>query len=205
MTNNIKPQYFSQVRDFLCRDENIPDSELDKITKHLALKKYAKGEYILNQGETETFMSYIIEGKVHQYSIIDSKEVTERVSLSGSAFCSYISYTAQIPSNQIHQAFSNTLLVRISKQKIESLLRSCPHLCFTMLRKIENIHLQREIRAFILQHRSALKRYELFLEMEPMSYEYQLQVPQKYIASYIGLTPQAYSKAKKTFLRKSNF
>ncbi len=205
MNNFIHSEYFSHVKEFLCQSDQLIDSELKIIFRHLYLKKFNKGDYILKPGEVETAMSYIIKGKVHQYSIIDSKQVTERVSLAGSAFCSYVSYVQQVPSNQIQGALSDTTLVGIAKKQIEHLLRVCPQFCRIMLKKLESIHFQREIRAYILQHKSALDRYKLFMKMDPLSDVYQSQVSQKYIASYIGFTPQAFSKAKSSFLRQGHF
>lgn len=195
----------SKVLDnFFSSDHSLPPSEMKIVSRNLKMKSYNKGDYILKKDKIETKLSYILNGIVHQYILEDTNEVTINLAIAGMTFNSFISYTFETPSDQIQRAMTNVNLVYIEKHQVEKLLNICPKFCYVTLKKFEEVHAKREVRAFILQQKSARRRIELFIESEPKAKEYFQMVPQKYIASYIGLSQEAFSRAKGQYLN-TNF
>ena len=116
------------------------------------------------------------------------------------SFCSYISYVHEQPSNQIIQAIEEVYVLYITKENLEYLIKENPRFCYIAYRLLEKVHLEREIRAYILQYNSAFTRFEKFIKLDRKAAFYLKFVSQKLIASYIGLTPQSFSKAKKLYM-----
>jgi len=197
--NKFRQNIKQPLEMFLTQEHGISREEMRMISKHLRRKNYQKGDYILNQGSIETKLSYLLSGEVHQYNLVGSNEVTNNIAIEGMAFSSFISYANQTPSKQIQRAMSDVSLVYLEKRQIEQLVTTCPNFSYVVFKKLEQVHLRREIRAFILQQNGALRKFEMFMNNEPQAEHYARRIPQKYIASYIGLSQEAYSRAKSQF------
>lgn len=70
----------------------IPETSMDKLTKHLSKVTYPKGHHILEAGKTETNIFFIEKGIVRAYIPVDGKEVTFWIGKEGSAIVSLKSY-----------------------------------------------------------------------------------------------------------------
>lgn len=189
--------------EFLNNIQSIPKIEEDSLSKIIKQAKYKRGEKILISNEIETRISFLIEGIVHQYYVVDGRMRTTNIVLPAMTFSSYISYSSGKPSEQIQEAIEDCSLLYAEKSDIDSLLKTCPIICLVYLKLFERVHLKREIRGSILHYKSGSERYKKFLEEEPNANEYIRLVPQKVIASYLGLSPEAYSRAKSKFNSKT--
>jgi len=69
-------------------------------------------------------------------------------------------------------------------------------------KKFVNFHHRIAARAIILQHNRAEDRFSFFVNRFPHAERYLLEVSQKLIASYLGVTPETYSRVKKQYYQK---
>ena len=188
---------------FLNKVQSIPKIEEESLFKNLKQATYKRGEKILSTDEIETRISFLLEGLIHQYYVVDGIVRTTNIILPQMTYSSYISYSSGKPSEQIQEAIINCRVLYAEKSAIENLLKTCPTICLVYLKLFEKVHLKREIRGNILHYKSSTERYRMFLEKEPNAAEYIRLVPQKHIASYLGLSPEAYSRAKSKFNSKT--
>ena len=180
----------------------LTELEFKPIAEILKKKKYKKGEIILNIGQVETKTSLLIKGFVHQYVIIEGELFTIDFSLSGMGFNNFTSYIENSPSNQIQQAITDVEVLYFKKKDIEKLLLESQPFCYIYTKLFEQVHLEREKRSLILQHKDAGKKYELFLKTIEKSKIFIEEIPQKLIANYLGMSPETYSRVKKEYLKK---
>ena len=200
--SNLNRQELDLLNVYLrINDFKLPESELEYVLKYLRKKTFKKGGHILKYLEVERKVAFLIKGAVHQYNLIDGDILTINIALPGTGFNSFVSYVQESPSQQIQEAIKDSTIVYIEKIDLEECLKKCPAFCFIMLKKQENFHLRREKRAFLLQHNRAAKRYQIFMEQELLSFKYLNLVPQKLIASYLGLSPESLSRVKRRYLR----
>jgi len=182
-----------------------PISKLDfmQVVKSMRSRFYKKGELILNLNQTETKNNLVLKGIVHQYVVIDDDIFTIDITLSGMTLCSFTSYVEETVSLQIQEAITDVELIYIEKTESEKLFRQNLPFVYTYLKLLENVHLDREKRSLLLQHKSAQKRYELFVSSSPKSERLLAEVPYKLIASYLNLTPETFSRVRKVYSNKS--
>jgi CRP-like cAMP-binding protein len=88
------------------------------------------------------------------------------------------------------------------KQDIEKLLLKSQPFCYIYTKLFEQVHLEREKRSLLLQHKDVFKKYELFLKTIEKSKVFIEEIPQKLIANYLSMTPESYSRVKKEYLKK---
>ncbi|CAZ97408.1 Crp/Fnr family transcriptional regulator [Zobellia galactanivorans] len=192
---NILFNFFNQVYP-------ITETDFEPLAKVMKKKKIKKGEILLNLGQIETKTSLVLKGFIHQYVIIEDNLFTIDFSLAGMSFNNFTSYMENSPSNQIQEAITDSEILYFEKEDIEKLLLKNHPFSYIYTKLFEQVHLEREKRSLLLQHKNASKKYELFLDTITKSKVFLEQVPQKLIANYLGITPETYSRVKKEYLKK---
>lgn len=175
--------------------------QFEPFKKILKTKTYKKGTIILNEGDIDDKLTYTASGIVHQYIYIQEQLYTIDIKVSGMFYNDLKSYMERSPCREIHEAVTDVELVTFSKTDFEALQESHHIYCQIYLKALEFKFLERENRAFILQHSSAAKRFALFMEMNNNANRFLLEVPQKLLATYLALTPETFSKVKKDYFK----
>jgi CRP-like cAMP-binding protein len=145
-------------------------------------KEVKKGEFLQRGGELSTSVFYVKSGLLRSY-IIDGKG-KEHIFMFGSEGWIVADNVAQGEKGELFiDALEDSIVIPISK--------SVPPKSDTqkLLKRIGVL----QKRIIMLMSASAIERYNHFLEIYP---EIVQRVPQKMIASYLGITPQALSKIR---------
>lgn len=187
---------------FLSGNVEMPDKDFEKILCCLKKRSFKKGEIILQEGATSSINYLLLDGMIHQYSIVDGKLFTINIAIPGMAINSFISYFEQKPSYEIHEAIKDTTVLCLEKSDADRLLQESHAFCLLYLMLYKKVHLEREKRSYLLMHKLASKRFELFITTHVRRERYLNEVPQKLIANYLGLTPETYSRVKKAYYKK---
>lgn len=187
--------FFSQVYP-------LTKDDFSAIAKVIKKKTYRKGEFVLNTNQQETKTNFILKGVIHQFVIIDDESFTIDISLAGMSFNSFTSFIEETPSNQVQEAITDSEILYLEKKDSERLLLESPSFCYIYSKLYEQVHLEREKRSLLLQHKNAGKRFELFMDTIQKSDRFLNEVSQKLIACYLSLTPETYSRVKKDYYKK---
>jgi CRP-like cAMP-binding protein len=166
--------------------ENIND--ILSLDSKAVTKQVKKGEILQREGELSTFVFYVKKGLLRSYAI-DHKG-KEHVFMFGSEGWIVADNVAQDEKGELFiDALEDSIVIPISKSDppksdIQKLLKR-----IRVLQK----------RIIMLMSAPAIDRYNHFLEIYP---EIVQRVPQKMIASYLGITPQALSTLRGEIARK---
>jgi len=181
---------------------SVSDELLEEISIYLKKKSYKKGDFILKSGDVETKSNILVKGVVHQYIYDEDEIVTINITPKGLGFNSLRSYVDATPSLEIHEAITDVEIFYIQKKDLEMLSQKNHELSYLMFKVYEKILLDRENRMLMLQYRNPSKRYALFLEIVERAKWILEDTQDKYIASYLNMTSQQYSKEKKKAIMK---
>lgn len=172
----------------------LQESEWEFIAGHFHKRIYSKNEIITSLGNTENFLSFIELGFVRFYIPNDEYGFTFNFSFEKEFTCAYDSFLTQTPSEYEMQALASTTVWQISYddlQKVYAHTQAGNHLGRFAS---ENLFLKKSKREISLLKYTATERYlNLFTEQPEML----KLVPLQYIASYIGITPQALSRIRR--------
>ena len=193
---NILFNFFNQVYP-------LTEKDFEPLGKVIRKKKIKKGEFLLDIGQVETKTSLVLKGFIHQYTIIEDNLFTIDFSLAGMSFNNFTSYMENSPSDQVQEALTDSEIIYFEKEDIDKLLLQSHPFSIIYTKLFEQVHLEREKRSLILQHKNAYKKYELFLNTISKSKRFLEEVPQKLIANYLGMTAETYSRVKKTYLKNA--
>ncbi|MCW3788955.1 Crp/Fnr family transcriptional regulator [Plebeiibacterium sediminum] len=195
----VEESDFNALYHFFSSSATLETEVFNKMCSHLKKKQFLKGEPILRAGEIETKSSLVTKGIVHQFIFDDDVAITTNITPQGLPFNSLKSYIEGSPSLEIQEAITDVEIIYLEKKDMELLAQENHQVSYLLYKIHENILLDRENRMLLLQYRNPQKRFRLFHEIVERSNWILDGTPDKYIASYLNMTPQQYSKEKRLF------
>ncbi|HAW53132.1 MAG TPA: Crp/Fnr family transcriptional regulator [Flavobacteriales bacterium] len=181
------------LTDFLNLKEISSDLQ-QELQTCIQVKEVKKGEIIISKGDLKHKKFYVRNGLLRSY-IIDSKgrEHIYMFAPEGWVVSDLVSLTGNQPAIMFVDALEDSTLEVIDDERIWKLKDRFPELMTSesdrMLRRIAVL----QQRVIMLLSASAQERYEAFLTKYPDLIQ---RIPQKMIASYLGVTPEALSKIR---------
>jgi CRP-like cAMP-binding protein len=149
--------------------------------------KVTKGQILQHSGELNTKIFVVKSGLLRSYSI-DIKGKEHIFMFAPENWTIADSISPELPCELFIEAIEDSILtIRDKKLVIEANSQSLINR-ITVLQK----------RVIMLMSSSAIERYEHFIETYADIVQ---RVPQKMIASYLGVTPETLSAAKKDWLK----
>jgi CRP-like cAMP-binding protein len=185
-----------QLRKYFATKLELTDQEMELLFSKLSYEKIPKKTKLLDIGETENFVSFIETGIVRLYIPKTKNDLTFCFAFKNSFICAYDSFLTQLPSTYIVETVTDTVIWRIAYNDLQNIYSNTQigNTINTISRiATEDMYLLHLKRELSLLNDSAEERYIKLFSEEP---ELIHKVPLKYIASYIGVTPQALSRIR---------
>ena len=155
---------------------------------------FPKNTVLLKTGNPEYYLSFVEEGIIRFFIPKEENDLTFAFVFSNSFVSGYDSFLTQKQSTYTIQTLTKTVLWRITYEDLQ-LIYEQTEIGNTIGRKAgEELFLKKSKREISLLNETAEERYlNLFTEQPHLI----KNIPLKYIASYIGITPQALSRIRK--------
>jgi CRP-like cAMP-binding protein len=169
----------------------LEDGVKDFFFRHCKIKRYKKGDFLLQPGKICDSYYYIYEGLVRSYVNYDDKEITTWVSAKGEIITSIYSFRSKSPSIEYIQVIRNSLLLQLDASDIDQLYRTFSSYNIIGRKLLEHYYADAEVRALITRMPTAELKYQLFVEKFP---HILTLIPQKYIASFLGIRQETLSR-----------
>ena len=164
---------------------------LDFLNQYFTEVHFAKGELITRAGEVENYLYYLSDGIVRffYYNPLTDKETTVDILFSEQFCLSYTSFVKQEPSLLSIEVLKGVTAYKIGREHLNTLISDIHFLGI-----LEHLLIEKMQREAQLLLQSPEEIYRTLLEKDPKIIQ---NIPLKYIASYIGITPQALSRIRK--------
>jgi CRP-like cAMP-binding protein len=160
---------------------------------------YKKNDLIYKSGEVSRSMFFITSGVTRAFYLHEDKEVNLRLVASDNVALPYSSFITQQPSIEYVQCLTDVEGYLISVKDMALLQKPNPAVDYFLRTLAENHYLAMERRLFTLQFKTGAERYAYFLENMPE--EIMSNTPAHQIASYLGLTPESFSRIKRQLIK----
>ena len=164
------------------------------IGKIIKEKKLARGEHLFLKGQTCDFMAFVNTGLLRCYYVKDDKEVCTWFMREGDLTTSVESFYGQVPSQEYVQAIEPTHIYYIGFKELQYIYDNFLEFNYNGRVLTEYYYRQSEWRAFSIRMHTAQERYQYLLDNHP---ELVKRVPNKYLASYLGMDPSTLSRVKR--------
>ena len=187
------------VRQFINRYFQLTDEEFNTLASKLQLVNFDKKTKVVDIGETATNVYFLLKGISRRYFYRGKQEVITHLVKEGELMSSIVSFLTGEPSKYILETIEPVMAYAISKKDIEEL--------YSTDKKWEKFG-RRFVTAFFLQteyHNIDMIRYstrERFVNFMKQNPDLVLRVPQKYLASYLEIQPETFSRLKHLMVKE---
>ncbi len=167
--------------------------ELALIDTHFESRTLVKKEYLLQNGKICSFLAFIDQGTVRHFHIKDGIEKTCDISFENAWVTDFQSFTNGTPSIMNLQAMEETVVDVIRKENVFSLYRECSKYETFGRMMAERVAQRATDIAMSLSSDKPEERFQNLLQKQPDLFQ---RVPQKYIANFLGISPESLSRIR---------
>ena len=172
--------------------------QIDHELKNLLQKSFEeqtipKGKLLLYEGDVCKSLWFLSSGILRSFHNIGDKEITSRIMFTGHIVISAGSFFTQTPATESIEALTDCTLMRLDFEKLQQIYKRFPAFNYHTRLITEQYFFHQEQRLYMLRKHDALAKYKYFLE----NYSFILKdIPQKYIASFLDMTPETLSRTR---------
>jgi len=174
--------------------------ELETLQSLFTYRKFRKNQYILQEGNTAGYETFIIKGLTRTYEVDDKGQ--EHVLFFGPEdwwvgdLYSFLSCT---PSKYNVDCLEDTEVLQISKLNLDLLYEKVPKMNQYFRILFQNAFISTAQRVGASLSKSSLERYQEFRVKYP---HIEQRIPNHQIASFLGITPQSLSRIRRQYAEK---
>lgn len=158
-------------------------------------KTFVRNEHITTEGTVDTNTYFITEGSVRIYVVQEDEEHTIRFGYKNNLFSCVDSFITGRPTEFYVQALKKTHMKVLQKSSLQDLISRIPDSTEVWVEILEELVMQQLERERDLLISSPQARYQRVLERSPQLFQ---EIPNKYIADYLRMTPETLSRIKKS-------
>ena len=182
-------------------EETLPFSqkELALIDVYFELKTLKKKEFLLKDTDICKFIGFVETGSIRHFHVKNGIEKTCDISFENTWVTDFQSFTDETVSRMNLQAMQDTRVFIISKSNLHKIYHEC-HKYETFGRLMaEKVALRATNIAMSLSANTPEERFKDLIKSQP---DFFMRVPQKYIANFLGISPESLSRIRARIYRR---
>ncbi|HHC80163.1 MAG TPA: Crp/Fnr family transcriptional regulator [Flavobacteriia bacterium] len=187
------------LKEYLEHQGIIVSKELAENLKAFKPVTLSKGAFFQKEGAVCKKIAFLSKGKIRHFYNIDGKEHTRWVSFENTFVTSFASFIDQQAGFDTLECIEPCELYVASREDFLALRNTFSEISRLWTQALENEMIGYEHRVFQLISNDAEKRYINLLQLHP---QFILEIPQKYVASMLGIEPRHLSRIRKKIAAK---
>jgi CRP-like cAMP-binding protein len=183
-----------KLRKYLEQFCPIPQADWELFSGKLQRRVFRRKQQVIKPGEVENYVSFIDQGIVRYYVEEGDKDITFEIAFENSLASVYDSFLTRQPVTFSAEALVATEFWSITYADVQDFYATSKVGNELGRLATEQLYIRKNKRQMALLKDTAEQRYLHMLK----EYTHFIQlVPLKYLASYIGITPQALSRIRR--------
>ncbi|WP_223558840.1 Crp/Fnr family transcriptional regulator [Chryseobacterium lathyri] len=158
-------------------------------------KEFKRNEFLKISGSTDTDIYFVENGSIRIFMMDENEERIIRFGYTGNIIVSLDSFLSGKPSDFYIQAIKKTVVRKALKKDFYTFIQSNEENLRFWIGVLEDLVLQQIEREKDLLNHSPKERYQRVLKRSPKLFQ---EVPNKYIANYLRMSPETLSRLKKS-------
>ena len=193
MPDGISSGIMSNLLTFLNQFIKISAEEFAELIAWTEPRQFEKKMILTKPGEVEEYMYFVTSGLIRKYFLKKDHEIITHIVKEGGIIGSGESFLTGEPSRYFVETLEPTIAFTISRQKLEEMYRSS--------RKWEKLGRIITTQYFLVQEMRLMDNIrfstrERFVNFMKENTDLIQRVPQKYLASYLNIKPETFSRLK---------
>jgi CRP-like cAMP-binding protein len=181
-------------RDYLNKFTVLAESEFNQhILPVCKVRRFGKKEVLTREGEVENNFNFIASGLIRKYYKKGGQEFNTQISMEGQLIVSQESFHSRQPSEYFIETIEPSTVVSITHDDLEKIYSSShrmEHLARLLITYAMVIKDKWQMQLVKMTPR------ERFLNFVTKNPELMQRVPQKFLASYLNIKPETFSRFK---------
>ena len=180
-------------QDWLGRYAGLTSNEMDMLSEMQEVRTFDKKVRLTDIGEVEQYLNLVIKGLVQKYFLRGKEQVIKDIVHEGKVLSSSVSYFTKQPSVYIVETIEPTTVVSISRDNLEKLFQLGDRWERIGRLMMTDFLIEKEYWLLDSIRLSPRERFLRFFKEQPDLVQ---RVPQKYLASYLAIKPETFSRLK---------
>ena len=172
----------------------MSDADWKIFSSKLIRSEHRKKATLLQQGKVEKQLRFIEKGSIRLFIPKEENDFTFGFCFQGQFMSAYDSFLAQEPCSYYAETMSETVIWSLDFDDLQDIYQTTDVGQMIGRKIAEQLFLTKSRREQSLLNQSAEERYLALFTDQPHLIR---EIPLKYLASYIGITPQALSRIRK--------
>jgi CRP-like cAMP-binding protein len=179
----------------------LSDRDASHFVSLLKVKKIARKEFLLKEGQVAKHINFIHSGALKAYYLdAETSENIIMLAVDDWWITDMYSFTSNQPAIQYISAIEDSVVLQLGKKDFDELLISVPAFERFFRILMQNAYIREQLRVIQNLSLPAEERYLNFITKYP---HLVARVTQKQIASYIGVSPEFLSAMRKRISKKN--
>jgi hypothetical protein len=189
----------NKLKDFCIQLVPVSVSELELIDMYFEEKQLTRKEILLQDNKICNFIAFIAQGSIRHFHVKDGVEKTCDISFENYWVTDFQSFTSESIGKMNLQAMEETTVFMIRKQNLIKLYQECSKYETFGRLMAEQVAQRATDIAMSLSSEKPEERFKNLLTSQPDLFQ---RVPQKYIANFLGISPESLSRIRKRIFQK---
>jgi len=194
-------EQFAYLRKHFEETDHFTDDEFERFISLLTPMTLKKGEFFAHQGKATRFVAFVNSGCLRTYYVNDkADEFTIYFAFRNWWVGDQTSFYTGTPSRYSIEALEETELFIANKTNWEKAVEEIPVFEKWYRVKTRKSYDAAHQKLIDSQTETAEQKYQMLVQRAP---EIVQRIPQRYIASYLNITPQSLSRIRKNISKKN--
>ena len=184
----------TKLKKYLEQFSPLPAKDWEFFVPRLQQRVFRKKESILTPGSVEKYVNFIEQGIIRYFVMKGEKDITFEIAFENSFATAYDSFLTRTPVRYAGEALTDAILWSIAYDDLQEMYARTSVGERVGRLAAEELYIRKNRRQMSFLKDGAEQRYVDMMRDYPHLLQH---VPLKYLASYIGITPQALSRIRR--------
>jgi CRP-like cAMP-binding protein len=171
----------------------LTDEEFHLLADKIMVRSFDRREQLLRVGEVERYMNFIVQGLVRMYFSKGKTELITNIAKEGDLVSSSASFLSATPSHYYIETLEPTTLLSLTREDLDEIYQQSVRIERLGRLLTTQFVMQKEEWEHECMRLDTRERFTRFMERNP---DLVTRVPQKYLASYLNMKPETFSRLK---------
>lgn len=170
----------------------------ERLREKLLPNEYPKKHLLLEADKVSNYVYVMVKGLARTWYNKDGIEMTSRFTSEGDMINSFLSFYSRKPGVEYIELLEDSILLQIHYNDLQNIYHDFIEFNFVARALTEYYFCHAELRTVNLRKTSAEEKFQFFLDTHAALMN---RAPSKHIASYLGITPETFSRLKEKMFR----
>lgn len=171
----------------------LTNEEFTFLADKVVVRDLGKRHQLLVAGEVDQYVNFVVKGLVRVYFNRGKTEVITNIAKEGQLVSSSASFLSGTPSSYFIETLEPSLLLSLTRQDLDRIYQQSTRIERVGRLMTTQFVLQKEEWELECLRLDTRERFLRFVENNP---DLMQRVPQKYLASYLNMKPETFSRLK---------